>query len=102
MKDAWRPFEFGPRACIGRELAVVELKVVLVLSVRGVRVGNAYGEFDAGRGRRGRREVQGERAYQIQLGSARASDGFPARAEMVEWEGGREKVELEMEREGVR
>lgn len=90
---------------------MVELKVVLVLSVRVVRVRGAYGEFDA-RGKRkgwgiwwgrrreeGRKEVEGERAYQIQLGSARASDGFPARVEMVGWdEGEREKG---VEREGV-
>ncbi|KAL8786223.1 MAG: hypothetical protein Q9213_002912 [Squamulea squamosa] len=90
MKDAWRPFEFGPRACIGRELAVTELKVVLVLSVRCVMVRGAYGEWDELHGRKGRKEVEGERAYQIQLGSARASDGFPARAELVDWGGNEE------------
>ncbi|KAL9616880.1 MAG: hypothetical protein Q9204_008533, partial [Flavoplaca sp. TL-2023a] len=116
IKDAWRPFEFGPRACIGRELAVTELKVVMVLSLRGVRVRGVYGEWDEGVGRAGRaggwggriggwwgtngkkerkKDVRGERAYQIQLGSARASDGFPARASLVEWDGveGEEKGE---------
>ncbi|KAJ9605726.1 hypothetical protein H2200_009575 [Cladophialophora chaetospira] len=32
---AWRPFERGPRNCIGQELAMVEAKVVLCAVVRG-------------------------------------------------------------------
>ncbi|ORY08781.1 cytochrome P450 [Clohesyomyces aquaticus] len=28
-KGAWRPFEFGPRSCLGQTLALVELKTVL-------------------------------------------------------------------------
>ncbi|KAL3496554.1 cytochrome P450 [Aspergillus germanicus] len=31
---SWRPFERGPRACVGRDLAVDELRVVLLLTVR--------------------------------------------------------------------
>ena len=75
---------------------------MMVLSVRRVRVKGVYGEWDertgwwGGRrdervGTKGKNErkkdVMGERAYQIQLGSARASDGFPARASLVEWDG---------------
>lgn len=33
-RHAWRPFERGPRACLGQELAVNELKVILLLTVR--------------------------------------------------------------------
>lgn len=33
-KNAWRPFELGNRACIGQELAQIELRLVLALTVR--------------------------------------------------------------------
>jgi cytochrome P450 len=32
--DAWRPFERGPRACLGQTLALVQLKIVLALTLR--------------------------------------------------------------------
>lgn len=33
-RHAWRPFERGPRACLGQTLAMDELKIVLLLTVR--------------------------------------------------------------------
>ncbi|KAL1961372.1 hypothetical protein VTO42DRAFT_100 [Malbranchea cinnamomea] len=33
-RDAWRPFERGIRACIGQELAMMEMKMVLLLVLR--------------------------------------------------------------------
>ena len=45
-KYAWRPFEWGPMSCIGMELAMVELKMALGLTVREVEVVTALEDWD--------------------------------------------------------
>jgi cytochrome P450 len=78
-KNAWRPFELGSRACIGTELAMTELKIVLALTARDFDLEEAFGEWDRINKPRGNKTVNGERAYQVQLGSAHPADGFPVR-----------------------
>lgn len=83
VKGAWRPFEFGPRNCIGQELAMLEVRAVLALTVREFDVRNAYEEWDRrGPGKGGR--VGGERGYQVLLGSAHPQGGFPCRVRFAE------------------
>jgi cytochrome P450 len=43
-KNAFRPFELGPRNCIGQELAQLELRAILALTVRELDVQSAYAE----------------------------------------------------------
>lgn len=43
---AWRPFEHGPLNCIGQELALIELKLVLVGLVRTVEIQPAWDKWD--------------------------------------------------------
>jgi cytochrome P450 len=50
-KDAWRPFEKGPRACLGQELAMLEIKIVLALTLRDFDVESGYEEWDRMLGR---------------------------------------------------
>ncbi len=87
VRNAWRPFELGPRNCIGKELAMIEVKMIMALTLRELDVQGAYEEWDRMKsvvmkmaGRSGR-SVNGERAYQIQLGTAHPSDGFPCRVD---------------------
>ena len=74
-KGAWRPFSHGPRNCIGQELAMIEMKVIMVLTARRFDIGLAYEDLDRAKGTRGITTVYGKRGYQIQR--AQPSDDLP-------------------------
>lgn len=79
IKDAWRPFEKGPRSCIGQELAIAELKVILALTVREFKIEDAYREWDLrmGTAEKERAGVNGERAYQFIKNGGHPSELYP-------------------------
>jgi cytochrome P450 len=79
VRGAWRPFEFGPRNCIGQTLVMLDVKTTLVMTLREFDIRGAYDEWDTLHPRKGLKSVWGERAYQVFAGSAHPSDGFPAR-----------------------
>ena len=83
VKGAFRPFEFGPRNCIGQELAMLELKVVLILTAREFEISSVYEEWDLLHPRKGPKTVKGERAYQILAGAAHPADGLPCRVRLA-------------------
>ena len=80
IKGAWRPFEFGPRNCIGQELALLEMKLMLVLAVRRFSLSMPYDEWDRQHPKKGPRHVADERAYQALNGGP--SEGMPCRVEL--------------------
>ncbi|KAI9721481.1 MAG: hypothetical protein M1812_002243 [Candelaria pacifica] len=86
-EGAWRPFERGPRNCIGQELALLEMKIIMMLTLRKFTITAAYDEYDRMKGRKKEgtvREAFGERAYQTLIASANPSDGMPARVRKIE------------------
>lgn len=50
-KDAWRPFEKGLRACIGQELALLEIKIIIAMTLRHFDIKAVYEEWDRMHGR---------------------------------------------------
>ena len=80
VKGAWRPFEHGPRNCIGSELAFIELKIFMVLTLRDFDIRPAYEEQDESDGRdRSMHTVNGDRAYQVLVATAKPVLGYPAK-----------------------
>lgn len=95
---AWRPFEQGPRNCIGQTLVYNEMRIVLVMTVRMFDIKPAYDEWDAlNSDKRGVlsklavwmgvanqiKHVNGERAYQSEKAGTHPADGYPCRVSLV-------------------
>lgn len=78
-KGMWRAFEYGPRNCIGQELALLEVRLILALTVREFSIESAYDKWDRLKPPKGPKTVNGDRAYQILLGAAHPNDGFPCK-----------------------
>lgn len=97
---AFRPFEQGPRNCIGQTLVWNELRIAAILTIRDLEIRDAYEDFDAkaqremGIGERWKRRlfgepvrtVHGERAYQTDSGGLHPVNGYPC---YVKWADGR-------------
>jgi hypothetical protein len=90
MPNLYRPFEKGPRNCIGQELALIELKVILAMTIREFDIRSTYDELEAVSNdgslwakekstKGGVQEAFGDPAYQILLAAGKPREGMPAR-----------------------
>ena len=80
VRGAWRPFEYGPRNCIGQELAMMEMKIAMILVLAMFDIEVAYEEIDR-RSSSKPKTVNGERAYQLTLNGP--SLGLPCKIKRV-------------------
>jgi cytochrome P450 len=78
-QGAWRPFENGPRNCIGQTLAMIEIKIIMALTLRKFEIWSVYDEVDARSSSKKINHAGNERAYQTFYVSAKPADGMPAR-----------------------
>lgn len=85
-KNVWRGFQLGPRKCIGQEMALVVMKLVLVLVIREFEIELAWDDWDALRKAGGyatqRREVEGDRMYTTGKATSHPKDGAPVHARL--------------------
>lgn len=81
VRNAYRPFELGPRNCVGQHMAMTEMTMVLALVVRTLEVEEAWDEWDAKRGTthvKKKDMVWGDRLYQVSKhGPPHVKDGMP-------------------------
>jgi cytochrome P450 len=92
-KHAFRPFEMGPRNCIGQELAMIEARLALVLTAREFDFHVTY-DLDDVRSLRNDGSVwsrdkslqykggsyKGDQAFPVLIATAKPNEGMPARA----------------------
>jgi len=87
-EGAFRPFERGPRHCIGQEMALIEARVVLLMSFRRFEFRSAYDELakvvddgsNWGKDLGGiDMKVLGDEIYQVLKATAKPRQGMPGR-----------------------
>ncbi|MCJ1428252.1 hypothetical protein MMC29_006160 [Sticta canariensis] len=83
-KYAWRPFEHGPRNCIGQQLALTEIKIILVLTVRELLISDAYREWDTLKEIQGGWSFNGDRAYMVRRRGGHPCDSYPCSVSFVD------------------
>ncbi|KAF2003819.1 cytochrome P450 [Amniculicola lignicola CBS 123094] len=88
--EAYRPFERGPRNCIGQELANIELKILLAMTIREFDIRSAFDELDTldtdgslwaadQSFKKGVQKCFDDEMYQILLAAGKPRQGMPAR-----------------------
>lgn len=93
-ESGWRPFERGPRNCIGQDLALLEARIILALVVRRFEFQTAFDSLDELKNdgsfyakddgwRTGKQDLDGEEAYPILLGTAKPREGMPMKVKKV-------------------
>jgi cytochrome P450 len=99
---AWRAFDISHRRCIGQELALTEIRIVLIMTARTFRFVPAYEEWDriqeknlgiwgrlmGGLGKKELNTVYGDRVYQTEKAGTHPSDGYPCRVELIDAKAG--------------
>lgn len=81
-REAWRPFGRGPRACIGQELVLTELKLILALTAREFDVASMYEEIN--REKKGKKDFNGDPAWMTMGILGRPREGMPVRVRLLE------------------
>ncbi|KAI0198822.1 cytochrome P450 [Astrocystis sublimbata] len=81
VKNAWRAFELGHTRCIGEELAMMEMKLALILTVRELDFD--FGPYGSNNGEATSLDaVDGEHIYRVGDGVGYVKDYLPTRVRL--------------------
>lgn len=97
VANAWRPFEQGPRNCIGQTLVYNEIRVVMIMTLRLFDISPAYEEWDAIKlqsegyltklyrsiGKGSPTTVHGERVFASEKAGGHPAEGYPCRVKLT-------------------
>lgn len=81
-RNAFRPFELGPRSCIGQELALMEIKMILVMTAREFEVESCFPRPTGGGGTEGVDVFLGQSVYPVGDITGHPVDGMPCRVRL--------------------
>ncbi|KAK2774658.1 cytochrome p450 71b25 [Colletotrichum kahawae] len=70
--NGWRPFERGPRACIGQEMALTEIKMVCAMTAREFEIKPAYDEMRP----QPAPQIDNDHVYLVSRGGAANPSGY--------------------------
>ncbi|KAH9863977.1 hypothetical protein J1614_009910 [Plenodomus biglobosus] len=96
-EGAWRAFDIGPRRCIGQELSLAEIRIVLIMTARTFQFKPAYEEWDQIQAQQAglwqkmmsrfsnaeMNTVYGNRVYQTEKAGTHPSEGYPCRVDVL-------------------
>ncbi|KAI1404469.1 cytochrome P450 [Hypoxylon fuscum] len=83
VKNAWRPFELGNTRCIGEELAMIEMKLVLALTMRELDFCFDWKGWNTLQRRTAPPDsVDGEHIYRVGNGIGSVKDKLPTRIKL--------------------
>ncbi|KAI1648382.1 cytochrome P450 [Daldinia loculata] len=84
VKNAWRPFELGNTRCIGEELVMVEMKLVLALTMRELDFKFDWEGWNTLQRRAAPPDsVEGEHIYRVGNGIGSVKDKLPTRIRLI-------------------
>jgi cytochrome P450 len=84
IKNAWRLFQFDLRNCVEQTLVILNVKTMLIMTIREFDIHFVYEEWDQVHSKKKIKTVNEERAYQISSEEAHSTNEFSCKISLKE------------------